>query len=231
VGEIYLVRHGQASFGASNYDQLSQLGFEQSRRLGQWLAKSGQHFNLAVTGSLRRHRETAESCLGVLRSACPMIEDSGLDEYNHREMLGRYEPKLATPEAMRDFLAAQSNPRRAFQELFAAAFARWVGAEHDAEYRESFAAFRGRCLQAVHRHTAVAGRSDRIIVFTSGGPIAVIVQSVLGLTDERVAALNFSLVNAAVTTLFFGSSGLRLATLNGFQHLEQAPGEGLITYR
>ena len=231
MGEIWLVRHAQASFGAPDYDQLSELGFEQSRRLGHWLVQSGQSFNLAVTGSLRRHRDTAESCLAVLKSTCRQLEDRGLDEYDHREMLSRYEPSLATPEAMRAFIDSQPNPRRAFQQLFAAAFARWVEGQHDAEYRESFAAFRRRCLEAVHRRIVVAGRSDRIIMFTSGGPIAVIAQSVLGLPDERVAALNFSLVNAAVTTLFFGSSGLTFGTLNSYQHLEQVPSEGLFTYR
>jgi broad specificity phosphatase PhoE len=231
MGEIWLIRHGQASFGAADYDRLSELGFEQSRRLGRWLADSGQRFDLAVTGSHRRHRETAESCLDALNSHCARIEDSGLDEYNHREMLSRYEPGLATPQAVREFIDAQSNPRRAFQELFAAAFARWIGGKHDAEYRESFAGFRRRCLEALHLRIVEAGRSERIIIFTSGGPIAIIAQSVLGLPDDRVAALNFSLVNAAVTTLFFGSSGLTLSTLNSFQHLEGSPSGRLVTYR
>ena len=77
MGEIYLVRHGQASFGAADYDQLSDLGFEQARRLGLWLAETGQRFNLAVTGALRRHHQTAASCLTALGSGCPRIADPG----------------------------------------------------------------------------------------------------------------------------------------------------------
>ena len=34
MATIYLVRHGQASFGKENYDQLSPRGWEQGRILG-----------------------------------------------------------------------------------------------------------------------------------------------------------------------------------------------------
>ena len=34
MGTLYLVRHGQASFGADDYDQLSPLGHQQALRLG-----------------------------------------------------------------------------------------------------------------------------------------------------------------------------------------------------
>jgi hypothetical protein len=64
-----------------------------------------------------------------------------------------------------------------------------------------------------------------------GGPIAIVAQAALGFADDRVAALNFSLANAAVTTLFYSSSGLSLGTLNSFQHLQQARPERLVTYR
>jgi broad specificity phosphatase PhoE len=231
MGEIYLVRHGQASFGAPDYDQLSELGFGQSRRLGCWFAKTGLGFDLAVSGTQRRHIQTAEACLAALGSSVPQITDPDLNEYDHREMLARHDAKLATPEAIRTVLDAHPNPRRAFQALFAAAFARWTGGHHEDEYSESFSGFRRRCLEALDRRIGAAARSERIIFFTSGGPIAVIVQHVLGLADERVGALNFSLANAAVTTLLFSPSELSLITLNSFQHLQQAGAEKLVTYR
>ncbi|EXF47276.1 phosphoglycerate mutase family protein [Pseudomonas sp. BAY1663] len=39
MGSIYLIRHGQASFGAENYDVLSPLGYRQSEALGDYLAQ------------------------------------------------------------------------------------------------------------------------------------------------------------------------------------------------
>lgn len=231
MGEIYLVRHGQASFGAADYDQLSPLGAEQARQLGIWLAAGAQQFNRVVTGTLRRHVQTAEACMAAAGASVPHSADAGFNEYDHRQMLLRYDPRLGTPEAVRAVIDAQPNAQRAFQEIFAAAFARWAGGEYDAEYAESFAAFRERCLMALRRQITAALRAERVIVFSSGGPIAVIVQSLLGLSDERVPALNFSLANAAVTTVFFGASGLRLGTLNAFQYLEQADAARLVTYR
>jgi broad specificity phosphatase PhoE len=231
MGEIYLVRHGQASFGADDYDRLSPLGVEQSRQLGVWLAASGQRFDRVVTGTLRRHRQTADECFAAHPQGGARSEDAGLNEYDHRQMLSCYDPRLATPQSVRSVIDAHANPRRAFQELFAAAFARWVSGEHDAEYTESFPDFRARVLGALERLVAAAARSDRLIIFTSGGPIAVIVQNLLGLADERVAALNFSLANAALTSAFFGASGLRLGTVNAFQHLQRAGEHTLVTYR
>ena len=37
MGSIYLIRHGQASLGAANYDELSPLGVRQSQLCGEFL--------------------------------------------------------------------------------------------------------------------------------------------------------------------------------------------------
>jgi broad specificity phosphatase PhoE len=228
MGEVVLVRHGQASFGAEDYDRLSPLGIRQGERLGEWFAATGRTFDRIVTGSLRRHRQTLTACFGT---ASESIIDPGFDEYDHREMLARLNSDFATPAGLNAALAAESNPRRVFQEAFQAAFARWVAGGHDAEYRESWTAFRARCLGALNRQIEAAGPSKRILIFTSGGPIAVMAQAALGIGDERVAALNFALANAGVTTLLYRAAELGLRTLNGFQHLEGTESESLITYR
>ena len=58
MGTLYLVRHGQASFGAADYDQLSELGQRQSVRLGEYLANKGVTLDAVLTGTLRRHQQT-----------------------------------------------------------------------------------------------------------------------------------------------------------------------------
>jgi broad specificity phosphatase PhoE len=40
MGTLYLVRHGQASFGADDYDQLSPLGQQQTVRLGEYFIRA-----------------------------------------------------------------------------------------------------------------------------------------------------------------------------------------------
>ena len=57
MGTLYFGRHGQASFGADDYDQLSDLGRRQSVRLGQYLRErygDGLRFNAVLTGTLWR---------------------------------------------------------------------------------------------------------------------------------------------------------------------------------
>ncbi len=60
MSTIYLVRHGQASFGTDNYDQLSATGREQVRQLGKYFAESGERIDRIYAGALRRQTETAE---------------------------------------------------------------------------------------------------------------------------------------------------------------------------
>src|ERR1700712_5758452 len=63
MGAIYLVRHGQASFAAADYDDLSALGREQGRVLGSALAARHVQAELVICGGMRRHAQTAQECL------------------------------------------------------------------------------------------------------------------------------------------------------------------------
>jgi broad specificity phosphatase PhoE len=235
MGQIYLVRHGQASFGAADYDRLSETGVAQARLLGDWFAGCNLRFAQAATGTLKRHRQTAEACLLALpeplRPAAQWSVDRGFDEYDHNELMIRYRPEFADPEAANARLAQEPNPRRAFQAVFASAMARWMGGAHDAENAESWPAFRARVRSALQRVVEAAGASQTIIVFTSGGPIAAICQELLGFPDERAAELNFALVNSAVTKLLYQPGRISLSYLNNFAHLERTGQAQTITYR
>ena len=237
MGQIYLVRHGQASFGAADYDQLSAHGVEQARMLGAWFAACRQEFGQVVTGSLRRHRQTAEACLAAMPGATPPEQwrtDAGFDEYDHVEVLAKHAPQMRDPIAARDALDADPNPRKAFQRMFAQAMQRWMSGAHDADYRESWSAFRARCVGALRRAVEQAGAAQSVCVFTSGGPIAAICQELLGFPDARAAEVNFALANSSVTRLLYssGSPGrVSLSYLNNYAHLEQTGQAQAITYR
>jgi broad specificity phosphatase PhoE len=235
MGQVFLVRHGQASFGARNYDQLSELGVQQSHLLGEWLAQCSQRVGRVVTGGLQRHQQTAEACLAAmpesLKPSGSWQMDVGFDEYDHEELVNRHRPEFADPAVMRQTLAKSENPRRAFQQIFAEAMGRWMGGEHDADYREPWQVFRQRCIGALERLVREAGASQTTIVFTSGGPIAAISQNLLGIPDRRTAELNWSLVNSAVTKLLYQPDRVSLNYLNNFAHLERTGQPQTITYR
>lgn len=235
MGQIYLVRHGQASFGSANYDQLSELGLEQARLLGEWFANSRQQFHRVVTGDMRRHRQTADACIGRLPKAqlvqTDWLTDPGFNEYDHHEVLIRHRPDFADPEVVKRFLASAANAKTAFQEIFEMAMVRWMSGQHDADYRESWPAFRSRCTAALQRVVEGAEKSQSIIIFTSGGTISVICQHLLGLADRQAAQLSWTLANCAVTKLFYQRDRISLGYLNNYAHLEWLGQPHTVTYR
>ncbi|HEV2612244.1 MAG TPA: histidine phosphatase family protein [Noviherbaspirillum sp.] len=235
MGQIYLIRHGQASFGSANYDELSKMGHEQARHLGEWFGKCQQKFHRVVTGDLKRHQQTAQACTAampeVLLLDAQWETDPGFNEYDHHEVLVRHRPAFDDPAAVHKFFAETPNARYVFQELFQKAMARWMSGEHDADYREPWSVFRTRCIAALERVIDSAGKSQNIAVFTSGGTIATLCQHVLGFPDRQVAELNWSLVNCAVTRLMFRPGVTTLSYLNSFAHLEALGQPEIITYR
>jgi broad specificity phosphatase PhoE len=184
---------------------------------------------------LRRHQETADACLAALpdplRPPVPRIVDPGFDEYDSADVMVRHRPDLADPASIRRFISGSDDPRRAFQAVFARAVERWASGEHDADYRESWSAFRARSIAALERAVASAGASQDVLVFSSGGPIAAICQHALGLPDRRAFELSWSLVNSSVTRLLYRPGRITLHALNAYPHLESASLPGCVTYR
>lgn len=235
MGQVFLVRHAQASFASDDYDQLSELGLIQSRLLAAWFERARQRFNLLALGTLRRQAQTAEAFLAALPASlrppgAPVV-DGGFDEYDSGDVIVRHRPDLADRAAIQRFITRSEDPRRAFQEVFARAMMRWASGEHDHEYRESWAAFRGRCVAALERTITAAGPSQDVLVFSSGGPIAALCQHATGMADAKTLELNWSLVNSSVTRLLYGRGRVSLHVLNAYPHLETSDVPGCITYR
>ena len=241
MAHIYLVRHGQASFGSSNYDQLSALGFEQARLLGQWFANCRQQFRRVVTGGMARHRQTADTCMAELskdaRSAMDWHTDGDFAEFDHREVLLRHCPEFGDPAAFKRLLeqpGAGATPGRVFEQIYRGAMQRWMSGWHDDDYLETWPDFRHRCVAALERlNVPLAEGEPRgpIIVFTSGGTIATLMQHVLGLQDFQVVDMNLTLANCSVTKLMTRPGQISVNYLNNYAHLEWLGEEGAVTYR
>jgi broad specificity phosphatase PhoE len=229
MGSALLIRHGQASFGAADYDRLSALGEQQSRELGQWLKQTGQQPELIVVGAMQRHIRTAELCIEAAGVAAPQLTLEQMDELDHVEIMARYRPDLRSFDAMRAELTASADPQRAFQQLFAAAVARWTSGAHDSEYTLSWPAFHERVLQGLHILATHEART--IWAFTSGGPIGVIAHALIGATIEHPLALSWPLVNTSLTRVAFGGNRHSLISYNSWPHLELAGDPRLVTHR
>lgn len=219
MGQILLVRHGQASFGAENYDALSPLGFEQARLLGTALAARGIEATAIVGGGMRRHRETAETCAAAAGwSAGALVVDEGWDEFDFLAVLAAY-PHPYGPE-----------PTKAeFQKIFEEATAGWIAGD-DRDFAETFVQFSTRVSAALERVVALAD-SGTVAVFTSGGPVAWAVAAVLedGGSADLWTKLNRMSVNSGLTRLVAGSRGVNLLSYNEQSHLDVVP--GTLSYR
>jgi broad specificity phosphatase PhoE len=218
---LLLVRHGQASWGAADYDRLSPLGEQQSRVLGAALAARGVHPDLVVRGGMRRHRQTAEQAVAGAGWDTEVVEDAGWDEFDHRQMLDLHPSDAGDAGQL---TAAE------FQRWFEGATRRWTDGEFADEYDESFDDFGARVEAALRRTVERLQPSQTAVVMTSGGPISWVAASLLGAGADVWTRLNPVTVNSSVTKVVVGRRGATLVSFNDHTHLE-GPDGALLTYR
>lgn len=230
MGAIYLVRHGQASFGSDHYDALSPLGHQQAGVVGRALQARGVRPAVAISGTMQRHQETAAGALAALGVDLPLQRHAGVNEFDHENVIEVAEPRYASKAVMMAEMAATGEPRRAFQTFFQDAVARWVGGNHDAEYAEPWSVFKLRCVTALDDLVQATPSKGHTVVFTSGGTISVMCAHLLGLNDAQAFTINWTLANTGITKIVSGRDGLHLVSVNEHGHLEGSE-PSLLTYR
>src|SRR5512140_1239768 len=96
-----MIRHGQAGL-RQNYDTLSDLGREQSRRLGRYLAEQHICFGAMYVGGLERQRETAELVGEEYRAAGgalpDFIDEPGWSEFDLDGVMRELVPRLSADD-------------------------------------------------------------------------------------------------------------------------------------
>jgi broad specificity phosphatase PhoE len=236
VGSIYLIRHGQASFGADDYDVLSPTGFRQAEVLGAHLAQLGLQFDRCIAGSLFRQRHTAQTAMAQLDAAgliAPALEtDQAFNEFDAEAVIRALLPAMLPdePEALEVMRNAAHN-RAEFQRLFALIIGRWLGGEHDTPALQSWLAFVEQVQAGLDRILDSAGPSDRIAVFTSGGTITALLHLITQMPAPQAFELNWQIVNTSLNHLKFRGREVSLASFNSYAHLQLMKAPELITYR
>jgi len=222
VGTLHLVRHGQASFGTDDYDRLSELGTRQSAALGSAWEAGGTIFTDAIAGSMRRHAQTAIAAIDASglgeEDADPGLPgydvDARWNEYDHIAIANAHDPAAMTRDA------------KAFQASLNEALDAWRAGE--GEFHEPYTAFRERVMAGFAAAAEIAAQKGRrVLVFTSGGPIAMVVSHLITGDDSAFQRLNDVVVNSSVTTVMVGATGPRVLTFNDHGHLHA----GDVTFR
>jgi broad specificity phosphatase PhoE len=221
---IRLIRHGQASFGIKNYDQLSDLGIEQARLLGRSLKRRVADVDLVVCGEMDRHMQTAETTMKAMGLTLTPQIDPAWNEYDHEELIVRHKPSYRSKTVMLADLARRGDPKRQFQLVFDEALERWTGGEHD-DYSESWQDFVTRVVGGLESLPDDAN----VLVFTSGGPVSAVSASSLGLSVESWLRFNRNTANCSETKVVTGRSGISLVTWNAHPWFDAE--RELISYR
>lgn len=223
AGTLHLVRHAQASFGAADYDQLSELGQRQALRLGQYWRERGQRFDAVIMGTLKRHRQTWEGIAAGLGLAdVEPLAWPGLNEYHSQALIAALYPdtlpKPNTPALYREHF------RRLREGLNA-----WMQGRTQPlgmpSYAEFSAGVAGALDQVREKHPG-----GRVLLVSSGGPISTAVGQVLETSAAATVELNLRTRNTGVTEFAYTPKRHALVSFNALPHLDGPAFEGWVTH-
>ncbi|WP_375279886.1 histidine phosphatase family protein [Pseudooctadecabacter sp.] len=204
MGELYLVRHGQANSGAKTeeeYDRLSDLGHRQAQLLGTWMRDHEAPFDQVLAGSMRRHRETAQG-MGYT----PDITDPRLNEMEYfalaRDMLTEH--GVNPPSTPEDFAAHMPQTLAAWEQA-------------TIKGGEPFATFEARIMAAL---SEAAKPGKRVLCVTSGGVISMVMRVALGLSTDQMAHMLLPIYNSSLHKFRIRPEGTFLTAFNAIPHLD-----------
>lgn len=236
---LTIVRHGQASLFAADYDQLSAVGEQQARALGTYWARHGVRIDAVFSGPRVRHRKFAELAAASYREHGldwpePVVLNE-LDEFDLDGMAQHVAPQLPARDAefarmVQEFRECRDDGerQRAFMRMFARVLRHWQAAEVLEGDVETWPAFRARVAGVIRRIQTETGRGARVVAFTSGGVIGCSLQHALGVSDVVMLELSWRIRNASLTDFVFTPDRLTLDNFNMVPHLTEPE---LWTYR
>ena len=222
MGTLYLVRHGQASFGADDYDQLSPRGHEQAVRLGAYWRERGLQFDAVLCGTLRRHAQTLQGIQQGLEGTPEPLMMPGLNEYDSHALIHCVHPmplpRPDTPELYKQHF-----------RLLCDAMAQWMAGTISPAGMPCWDDFSGG-VRAALDHVRRQHTGHNVLLVSSGGPIAAAVGEVLCTPPEVTIALNMRIRNSAVTEFSISPKRLMLQTFNTLPHLDTPEHRGWATH-
>jgi broad specificity phosphatase PhoE len=236
MSEIYLIRHGQASFGDEDYDRLSPVGIRQSQVLADHLFGQGIRFDAVYSGPLKRQIDTARPfCQRFGARQTALQEPVVLEAFTEYDAAGLLAARILLDQnsgnCSTEELDRIRQDKKAFQTYFADTVARWLSGELDRAGVETWPAFCGRVTQGVRRITSDNGRGRRVAVFTSGGPICAVLKKALDLPGKSAIELSWQTMNASLSCVKYKGDQLALAFFNSTTHLLLTQDPALLTYR
>ena len=235
MASIILIRHGQASFGAANYDQLSDLGRRQAQLLNDYFSDCGIALDAIYCGTLARQRQTAEIATKNQLAETPFHIDPRFNEIRNDEQFEFLLPELIqrNPSVAKLVEKAKSDSK-SYQKVLEQVFQMWVSSKDDDSEIQSWQDYSAQVEEAVKDLVKREGSGKNIGLFTSGGTIATIVSQVLGLDGRFAYRFYEPVINASMTRLLYNQEKVSLSSFNDHSFLEWESGKQgnyMISYR
>lgn len=235
MASLYFIRHGQASFGAENYDQLSALGQRQADLTGQFCASVGLRFDAAYSGSLLRQRETGERVLASQADAPTLLIDERFNEIDNDAQIKALLPGLcAADQSLAEIVSRDSKSSKDYQKIIDAVFNAWTHPNCAVEGLTSWPEYRDGVRAAMANIVQSVGSGKDTAIFTSGGTIATAMGLVIGATYDGFYQFYEPVMNCSITRFIYSGQRISLSNFNDVAHLQllgSQLGESLVTYR
>ena len=235
MATIYLIRHGQASFGADDYDKLSPLGCLQAQRVGHYLRDCGISFDAAFSGDLLRQRETAELALASQAETVPHHIDARFNEIQNDEQVKYLMPEVVKANPQIQALVDRGlSSSKDYQKVIDAVFNYWVSPACNEPRIQSWQDYSSGVRDALQDVMRSQGSGKTLAIFTSGGTIATMVAQVLGLSGADTYKFYEPVFNCSVSQIFYSGDKTSLSYFNDrsfLQLLGAQNDEELVSYR
>jgi broad specificity phosphatase PhoE len=235
MATIYLIRHGQASFGADDYDKLSPLGCRQAEVAGQYLRDCGVVLDAAFSGDLLRQRETAQLALASQSQSVPHHIDARFNEIRNDEQLKYLMPEVIKINPQIKALVDKGlSSSKDYQKVIDAVFNYWVSPACKEARIQSWQDYSEGARAALHEVMESQGSGKTLAIFTSGGTIATLVAQVLGLSGQETYKFYEPVFNCSISQIFYSGTKTSLSYFNDRSYLQvlgARNNEKLVSYR
>lgn len=231
---IYLIRHGQAQAGTTDYDRLSPLGRQQSIVLGSYLRTMTPDIGSVWSGDLKRQLQTSRLAhrsgedIHHLPGSNGLFEPqihTSLNEYQHQQIHRHYDTVEPVKGTESHEVSLHMTPDR-----YTKIIQSWVE-DLQIPSTTGFLSFQEFQSGAVNSVKTIARESDAncIACYSSGGTISSIVAQIKNLDPTALADLIWNMKNTSITTVRYDEDHLDVVSVNNVDHLLKESKPELIT--
>lgn len=205
---LYLVRHGQADRLGKDYDNLTNLGWEQAKALGGYFLNQRIEFDSIFTGTLNRQKQTASGITQVFESEkfCfpSAIESEYWNEFDPRMWLG-LAAKIRNVDAdfaktyedyKQSWEKGETKTRDHFQTLIQKVLSDWVNGIWDPVEPYTFLEYIEQVQSGLQM---IPNEAKSTLIVSSSTPVAIVMGLTCGIAPRAFPVFMKHILNSSLS--------------------------------